>query len=239
MPNALVLMRAGNANAAPMNANAFGGTIHSDPIKQFLQDLLDSNYISNSEMPNIGTETLTISRITGRLADETTPLALTVTTTKYINTLLSTTDEPVTEVEYDALCLGVASPMTPSTELKKGYLVPDLISFMPSQADLEDIKTYLIDSAKITSDSTGDKVDLTSLNILFEIPQEYCENREPRISEDTLISILTPQDDWMISFRPEVMFSVKSDGNLQTLLVLLDEVAVYTKTYTTNTMEDL
>jgi len=239
MPDKLVLMWAGNANAAPMNANAFGGTIHADPIKQFLKDLLDSNYLSNREMPNIGTETLTISRLTGKLTMEGTPLALSVGTMKYLNTLLSVAEEAETEIEYDALCLGIASPMTPSAELRKGYVIPNFTSFMPSQMDLEDIKTYLTDSAKVTADSTGDRVDLTSLNILFEIPQEYCEHREPRLSEATIINLLSPQNDWAISLRPELMYSIKSDGNLQTISAFLDRDVVRTKTITTNITEEL
>ena len=119
MPSKLVLMWAGNANAAPMNANAFGGTIHSDPIKQFLKGLLDANYLSNREMPNLETETLMISRITGRLATDSVPSALTVSTMGYIHAIPSTIEDLITEIEYDAQCLGIASPMTPSNEVRR------------------------------------------------------------------------------------------------------------------------
>ncbi|MDR0369574.1 MAG: hypothetical protein LBH96_03545 [Candidatus Peribacteria bacterium] len=239
MPNKLVLMRAGNANASPMNANAFGGTIHADPIKQFLKSLLDENYISNSEMPNIGTANVTISRVTGRLVAENAPMEMSVSTIGYINSVPSTTDETITEIEYDAQCLGIASPMTPSSDLRKGYLVPNITSFMPSQADLADIQSYLINSAKTTSNATGERVTLSSLNVLFEMPKDYCENRQPMISDTTLINILSPQNDRKISPKPELMFSIKSDANLKTLIASVDGTQVYTKNYIRNQNEDL
>ena len=119
MPDKLVLMRAGNANAAPMYANAFGGTIHADPIKQFLKSLLDDNYISSSEMPNIETATLAVSRITGNLPAENAPMELQATTMGYINSLPTVMDNPIAGQEYDAQCLGVASPMTPTNEIRQ------------------------------------------------------------------------------------------------------------------------
>lgn len=105
MPNKLVLMRAGNANAAAMNANAFGGTIHADPIKQFLKALLDNNYISNAEMPNVETANLAISKVTGKLPAENAPMELQVSTMGYINSLPGEADDSVLETEYDAMCL--------------------------------------------------------------------------------------------------------------------------------------
>ena len=233
-------MRAGNANAAPMNANAFGGTIHADPIKQFLKSLLENNYLSNREMPNVETATLTISRITGHLPAENAPTELQTSTMGYINSLPTTADEPIIEIEYDAQCLGIASPMTPNNEIKRGYAMTNLTSFMPSQMDLEDIKEYLKNSAKATpEETTGAKTAITSFNILLEIPINYCENRQPSLSEATIINIFSPQDDRATSFKPELMYSIKSDGNLKTLTAFLDENIIRTKNITNNTREEL
>lgn len=63
VPDRLVLIRAGNADAKPMSANAYGGTIHAAPIKSFLKWLLDNNHISNRSMTNVDTSTATISKI--------------------------------------------------------------------------------------------------------------------------------------------------------------------------------
>lgn len=39
-PSKVILMRAGNADARPMNSKAYGGSIHAESIKTFLNELL-------------------------------------------------------------------------------------------------------------------------------------------------------------------------------------------------------
>ena len=236
-PDNLVLMRAGNANATPMNANAFGGTIHADPIKQFMQALLSNNYISNTQMTNVDTQGISISRITGNLPAEGTPSSLIVSSIGYLAP--KKVDDPVTEIEYDAECLGMTSPLTPSEQIRQGYLFQSVSSFMPGQEDAQDIQNYLTASARGINDDTGSRVSLSSLRILFEAPKDYCANREPALSEDTSITFLNPQDDRRISEKSELMVSVKSDGNLKTLSAQIDDVQVRSKTYTTNTRENI
>jgi hypothetical protein len=223
-----------------MNANAFGGTIHSDPIKQFMQSLLSNNYISDAQFANVNTQGITISRITGNLPAENTPSSLVVSSVGYLAP--GKVDEFITEIEYDAECLGLSSPLTPAAQIKQGYLFPGLTSFMPGQQDLEDIRTYLAASARGTrndTENTGSRVNLTPLRILFEMPKEYCENREPALSENTIINFLNPQNDRKISARPELMISVKSDGNLKNLIARLGDTQVRSKTYTNNRREDI
>lgn len=74
------MMWAGNANATPMNRNAYGGTIHANSIKAFLSSLLANNYLSNEEMPNKDTAGISISKISGKLPGETTPTDLVIQT---------------------------------------------------------------------------------------------------------------------------------------------------------------
>lgn len=237
IPNKLILMRAGNANAAPMNANAFWGTIHADPIKQFLRELLAQNYITNSEIPNVQTQWVSISKITWNIPAEGTPSSLVLSSIWFLAP--SKVDEPIIDITYDAECLGLASPLTPPDQQRQWYFIPSISSFMPWNNDLEDIKTYLTDSAKWSSSETGSRVTLTPLHILFTQPSEYCSAREPSLSENTTISFLSPQDWRKISAKPEVMISIKSDWNLQTLNILVDDKQVQSKTYTKNTQTDV
>lgn len=79
-PSKVILMWAGNANAAAMNRNAYGGTIHANSIKSFLGELLQKNYLSNEEMPNKDTTALSISSVSGKLPSEQTPTQLIVQT---------------------------------------------------------------------------------------------------------------------------------------------------------------
>lgn len=96
------------------------------------------------------------------------------------------------------------------------------------------------ESAKIPSTTTtGAKTALTNVHILLEMPLNYCEDRTPMLSEATSITILSPQDDWKISEKPELMYSIKSDGNLKTIAASVDGSVVRTKTLTKNVTEEL
>lgn len=77
-PSKVVLMRAGNADASPMNRNAYGGTIHEKSIRHFFSELLKNQYITNETMPIKNISTVNISRISGKLASDTTPTSLQV-----------------------------------------------------------------------------------------------------------------------------------------------------------------
>ena len=69
-------MWAGNANATPMNRNAYGGTIHANSIKSFLSSLLEHNYLTNEEMANKDTTSLSISLVSGKIPGDATPPSL-------------------------------------------------------------------------------------------------------------------------------------------------------------------
>lgn len=236
-PDHLVLMRAGNANASPMNANAFGGTIHAEPIREFMQGLLSNNYLSNSQMTNVDTQGISISKISGNLPGENMPSALITSSIGYLTP--NKVEEGITEIDYDSECIGLTSPLTPPELIKQGFYLPNISSFMPGQEDLQDIKTYLTASAKGTQAETGTKVALTPLHIVFEMPKAYCANREPSLSENTIINFLTPQNERKISSKPELIVSVKSDGNLKNLIAWLDETQIRSKTYTINTNDNI
>ncbi len=232
-PDNLILMWAWNADASPMNSNAYWGTIHAQPLKEFLWWLVKWWYITNREMTNVETTSLSISKITWNLPWETTPWELIVSTMWYISSIPQKADWQVTMYEYDAACLWLVSPMTPIEETKKWYFM-ELDSFMPNNDDLEKIKERWTEKAKIPvwwEWSMG-------INILPAIPEWYCENREPAISDSIRVSIIDPESDQRISAKPSIMYSVKSDSLLRSLTITVDWVLVYSKEYKRQT-EDL
>ena len=84
-PDNLILMWAWNANAAPMNSNAYWWTIHAQPLKEFLWWLVNNGYITNRDMTNVETANISISKITWKVPSETTPGELIISTIWYIN----------------------------------------------------------------------------------------------------------------------------------------------------------
>ncbi|MDR0651222.1 MAG: hypothetical protein LBG59_07700 [Candidatus Peribacteria bacterium] len=111
---------------------------------------------------------------------------------------------------------------------------------------MEDIKTFFQASATSSSDATGTlsafsgaKVSLSSLNILTNLSQDYCENRQPMINTAITINILSPQDTRKISPKPELMYSIKSDSDLKSISASVDETNVFSKIITKNIAEEL
>ncbi|MDR2191032.1 MAG: hypothetical protein LBP53_07930 [Candidatus Peribacteria bacterium] len=90
-----------------------------------------------------------------------------------------------------------------------------------------------------TTAFSGAKVSLSSLNILSNVPQEYCEQRKPTMSDAITINILSPQDTRKISPKPELMYSIKSDSDLKTISAQVDGTNVFTKPITKNISEEL
>ena len=231
-PDNLILMWAGNADASPMNSNAYGWTIHAQPLKDFLWWLVKGWYITNREMTNVETANISISKITWKLPSQTTPWELIVSTMWYVNNLPKDSDGEVTAYDYDVACMWLVSPMTPFEEIKHWYFIK-LSSFMPNNDDLERIKEYRTERAKVPNWEWG-----WSLNILVNAPEGYCENREPVMSDSIRVTIIDPETDQKISAKPSIMYSIKSDSYLRSLSIYVDWTPVFSKNYSRQT-EDL
>lgn len=102
-----------------MNVNAFGGTIHATPLKQFFAYLLKNNYIANEAMPEKETAGIQISKISGKTASPATPADFVVSTLKYAGAPAPIIDDGAVGLEYDAACHGQVSPFTPGEDIKQ------------------------------------------------------------------------------------------------------------------------
>lgn len=212
-PSKVILMRAGNADARPMNSKAYGGSIHADSIKLFLNELLTKGLISNEEMLNKDTSTVTISSISWKLASETTPLTLTLKTMGQNSNLPKETEGPIIEIEVDTSCFGKVSPLTLPEHIKKGYLIQPT-TFMPNKMDLEDIKKYLIE--KVQTWSTE------GVNLFMEEPSNYCEDKEPIINEDIKINFIKPVEKQNFAKKNNIIYSISSPTNIKKVTITLD-----------------
>ena len=229
-PDNLILMRAGNADASPMNANAYGWTIHAKPLKEFLWWLVEWWYIVNRDMTNAETATLTISKITWKLPGENAPSEMLVSTMWYVNSMPKESDWNIVAYEYDAACLWMASPLTPLEEIKQWYLI-NLSSFMPGNWDLESIKERWSEKAKIPLWWEWSMW----INILTTAPDKYCEDREPTTSDEVQVSIADPWNNEKISTKSDITYSVHSDALLKNLTITIDWSVIFSKQYVKKT----
>lgn len=101
-PSTVTLFWAGNADDKPMNQNAFGINISSELNRSFLSRLLADDYLHQESMPNSDTQSVTISKVTGKIATDTTPEEYKVATIGF-NVALPT-DTPYVSVSVDNAC---------------------------------------------------------------------------------------------------------------------------------------
>jgi hypothetical protein len=233
-PSKLAMFRAGNADATPMNKNAFGGTVLANPVKQFFGALLKNNFILNEAMPEKETSSIQISKISGKLASPTTPAEFVVSTLKYSGAPMPATDDGATVFQYDASCNGLLSPYTSAENTKQGYLiVPN--SFMPNSMDLNEITQRWKESTMILSGGQAapgsGKVTYNFTTIFVEQPQTMCDASAVKESPDIIIQASQPANNGKINTSFTISYAIQSPKNIRKVMVLLDEQTVATFDY--------
>ncbi|MFZ2151317.1 MAG: transglycosylase domain-containing protein [Candidatus Absconditicoccaceae bacterium] len=225
-PNKVLLFWAGNADATPMNRNAYGGTIHANPVKKIMGELLAKGYIKNEEMTKVEVAGATISKISGKLAGANTPADLTVSTMGYIKSMPSTTDDGSTAIQYDSSCNGKISPYTPTDQAKNGYIIIPS-TFMPNKMDLQEITDRRKQSTQFSGvNPMSGKVSYTYNNIFVEEPKEFCPGRSAEESADIKVSIIKPLTNASISAKTSIRFDITSPKAIKNVNILVDQIQV-------------
>ena len=220
-PSKVLMMWAGNADARPMNAKAYGGSIHANSVKAFLADLMAQGLLTNEEMPMKDTSTVNISKLSWKLASDQTPADLVISTLWWNGMLPKEADNGVREIEVDLACFGKVSPLTPTERIKKGFLIQPS-TFMPNKMDLEGIKKYLQESVN----ATGATVNLP---LFMTEPDKYCEGMQPSNNDSIQITFTKPLEKQSFAKKNAVVYTVKSPVNIKKILITLDgeQVASY------------
>lgn len=225
-PSKVLLLWAWNADASPMNRNAYGWTIHADPTKKFLWALLAKWYIQNEEMPRLEVASATISKISGKLAGEATPSEFTVNTIWYIKNMPSMIDEWAVSMQYDSSCNGKISPYTPIEQVQNWFVITPF-TFMPNQMDLEDIINRWKWSTQLTWDNPFSwKVVYNYKNIFIQPLEEFCPWRTAIEDTDIQVNIVKPLTDAKISPKWSIRFDINSPKDIKTVNVLVDQSLV-------------
>lgn len=224
---------AGNADGTAMNRNAYGWTIHANPMKNFFWALVKNNYISNDKIKSVDVTTVNISKISGKLANENTPSEFVVNTMKYIQGPGLETDLPMASFEYDILCNGAQSPTTPLDNLKQWYVIQPT-TFIPNKIDLAEITEW----RKIWSSFTGlapqwwfitGEVTYNYPNVFIEMPPKPCEERW--IKEDLAINldIIHPSANKTMSDKFALRYVINAERWVKSVLVYVDwqQIAQY------------
>ncbi len=222
----VALFWAWNANWNPMNRNAYGWTIHANPMRNFFTALLRNNYITNDIIPSVDVTSVSISKISWKAATENTPSEFVVSSQRYIRWVGLDADAGATPFEYDTLCNGLVSPTTPSDSIKKWYLIQST-SFMPNKMDLLEISEWRKQWSSFTGTmpqwwfSSGDVLYNYS-NIFIVQPKESCKERETKEDLSIAINIISPIENKKISNKFSLWYEVKADRGVKSVVVFAD-----------------
>lgn len=225
-PSKVAIFRAWNADASPMNKNAFWWTIHANPIKEFYGELLKNNYISNETVKEKDITRVQISKITWRAASSATPSEFVVEWLKFLKSPNPAKDDWATALQYDSYCNGLLSPYT-STEFTRNWYVFSPVSFMPNSLDLNEIKQRWKDSTYFTWATSevwfaSGKVTYNYNNIFIEQPKDMCEWNQAKETTWLQLTISTPEEKQEIWYTFNVSYSITSEKNVRKVMIILD-----------------
>lgn len=216
-----------NADWAPMNRNAFGWTIHANPMRNFFWWLVRNNFISNDTIRSVDVTTVDISKISWKLASEKTPSEFVVNTMRYIQGPALESDNSIIEsFEYDVLCNGLWSPTTPLNELMKWYTIQPT-TFIPSKIDLTEVTNW----RKVWSSFTGTSSwgAFVSWDVVYNYPSVFVESPkspcdERWVKEDTTINIdiISPSEGTTLSNKFALRYTVKAERWIRSVVVFAD-----------------
>ncbi|MBP6909988.1 hypothetical protein KBC03_00055 [Patescibacteria group bacterium] len=225
-PSKVAVFWAGNTQGNPMNVNAYGGRVNGKTFRQFFSNLLKQGLIQTENVSPIEVKDVAVSKITGKLATETTPADQKVSSMAYISTAPNEMDGALTPIQIDSACMGKISDVTPQAEIINGYLFKPT-SFMPNNMDLDDINNRRREKAGMGTGSaaTGD-VSIPIGNLFLEEPTKTCENRPALGAQDDsiVITLKQPHDNGKIAQTFSVRYDISAAAPISKIRVMLDNV---------------
>jgi len=228
-PSRVTMYWAGNANDKPMNKNALWLLLNSEVNKSFYSQMLEQWYIKNDPMPKVDVKSVTISKVTGRLANENTPEEFKVTTLAYNSNIAW--DGTYTPISVDSTCGGKISPLTPPEQRQRALVfTPISITSFDSQ-NITD--WYVEQNKKMITEPNN-----IYARLLTKEPVEYCEGRSVEESDSVQLSISLVKNQ-MITSKFTLPFSAQSsNGVIKRITVLANDIVVGDYPYNTAIVDD-
>jgi hypothetical protein len=106
--------------------------------RSFSNRLVKNKLISNESMDELEVKKVTLSKLSGKLASSSTPLAFIVNSLAYIATSPSQYDAGAKSLQIDKLCNGVVSDGTLSGDISRAYIIAPT-TIMPDKRDQSDV----------------------------------------------------------------------------------------------------
>lgn len=232
-PSKVAVFWAWNTKWEPLNQDAYWGWLNSAARKSFFKKLQERWYIQWESMEQKETTTVSISKISGKLATLDTPLLFIENALWYIENLPTQEDTSVRKIQIDWLCNWKVSDLTPVNDIKESYLItPETI--LPDWRDLDDIKKWWSENWITTFSEKLWKP------ILLEEPQTECEEREIFSQEGWIqAEILKPSEESQIARNFSIWFKIKSPFKIKNVSISISALELATFTYNKQEVFDI
>jgi membrane peptidoglycan carboxypeptidase len=216
-PSRVTMYWAGNANDKPMNKNALWLLLNSEVNKAFYNQMLDQWYIKNDSMPKVDVKSVTISKITGRLANDNTPEEFKVTTLAYNANI--PWDNTYTPISVDSTCGGKISPLTPPEQRQRVLIfTPISITSFDSQ-NISD--WYAWQNKKMVTEPNN-----IYAKLFTKEPVDYCEGRIVEESDSVQLSTSLVKNQTITSKFTLPFSAQSSTGIITRVTVLVNDIVV-------------
>jgi membrane peptidoglycan carboxypeptidase len=230
-PSRVTMYWAGNADDTPMNKNALWLLLNSEVNKSFYSQMLSKWYIKNEDMSPVDVASLSISKVTGKIATASTPEQFVIKTLAF-NSAIGL-DGPYIPVTIDTSCGKKASPLTPSEQRINAFVfTPTSIASI----DLVDINLWYNNRLK-SFNSTGDNTSFEDIVLITKEPDGVCDGRDVQLSDDiTLTTSLVA--DQIVPNKFSFSFTAQSSIPIKKVTVLLNDAIIWSFAYNTTTVFD-
>lgn len=224
-PSHVMVFRGGNTDGSALRKDAFWWWINSPIWKTFSQKLQNDGRIQEEIISEREVKSVSISKVSWKLASYETPLALTKQSLWYINSLPTQVDNNISKIQVDTMCNGEVSEYTPPTDIAEAYIITPQ-SIIPDGRDNEGILTWRRNG---WLESYGEQINVP---LLLEKNEGICEERRS-IAElwEISLEIIQPEPWQLVSKSFSLRHHTVSPFTITTLKLYLNDIELSELTY--------
>ncbi len=228
-PSKVAIYWAWNTKWEPMNVEAYWWWLNADAWKTFFGTMQKAGYIKKEDMEEKDIKTVAISKLSWKLATNTTPVWLIVNTIWRLENLPNETDDTATKIEIDWLCDGKLSSSTPDNRIKEAYVIKP---YSITERDIADVRNRWV-SWWLTS--YGEVIGKQLY--LDKGPQNECDRRwESSVNSwsnnsDIKLTVFNPKNNATVSRSFSVWYSAKSSQTIKKVEIYVNNTLANTFAY--------
>ena len=214
-----------NTDWSSLQKNAYGGRLNAPIWKTFLNKLLDRKEIANSVLEEKDVKSVSISKLTGQLSTNATPLVFIKNSLWYINSLPTEYLAGWYTVYIDSMCWGKVSNLTPPGS-KVWAVVVRPTTIMPGKYDQKDVEK------RWANWGLSQYWSKSGVRLFLREPTKICNAREAIDKVwDINTQILQPASGQSVTRSFSVSHLTTSPFDITSVSVSLGDVQLKTMTY--------